>query len=104
MFDQLLSTARRRKTKLYVSLLVAAVVLLPLSGVVLPAAAQDKSFVLAANGDPYEAMWRRSLIPAFEKMTGMNVVWSAGLSAQNLAKIIQQKASPQIDVAFIDEI
>src|SRR5262245_31570798 len=82
----------------------AAAILAALSGAVSPAAAQQKNFVVASNGDPYEAMWRKSLIPAFEKMSGMNVVWSAGLSAQNLAKIIQQKANPQIDVAFVDEI
>jgi putative spermidine/putrescine transport system substrate-binding protein len=102
MFNLLLSAARRRKSQWCLSLLIAATGLVPLSGAVSPVAAQ--SFVVAANGDPYEAMWRKSLIPVFEKMTGMNVVWSAGLSAQNLAKIIQQKASPQIDVAFIDEI
>jgi putative spermidine/putrescine transport system substrate-binding protein len=69
-----------------------------------PALAQSKDFVVASNGDPYEAMWRKSLVPTFEKASGMNVVWSAGLSAQNLAKIIQQRSNPQIDVAFIDEI
>jgi putative spermidine/putrescine transport system substrate-binding protein len=103
MFNLLLPPARRREIKSCLWLLVAALMLVPLSGAGSPAAAQ-KSFVVASNGDPYEAMWRKSLIPAFEKMSGMSVVWSAGLSAQNLAKIIQQKANPQIDVAFVDEI
>jgi putative spermidine/putrescine transport system substrate-binding protein len=69
-----------------------------------PASAQGRNFVIASNGDPYEAMWRKSLVPTFEKMAGTNVVWSAGLSAQTLAKIISQRANPQIDVAFVDEI
>jgi len=89
MFSLLLPPARRREIRFCLSLLFAAVMLLPLSAAVSPVAAQ-KSFVVAANGDPYETMWRKSLIPAFEKTTGMSVVWSAGLSAQNLAKIIQQ--------------
>lgn len=93
-------SARWRGVFVAVSTLFSA---MPLAGIS-PAAAQSKDFVVASNGDPYEAMWRKSLIPTFEKATGMNVVWSAGLSAQNLAKIIQQKANPQVDVAFIDEI
>jgi putative spermidine/putrescine transport system substrate-binding protein len=94
------SAARWRGMFVAVSALFAATALAGIT----PAAAQSKDFVVASNGDPYEAMWRKSLIPTFEKATGMNVVWSAGLSAQNLAKIIQQKANPQVDVAFIDEI
>jgi putative spermidine/putrescine transport system substrate-binding protein len=100
MLDRMGTAARWRGMVVAVSALFAA---MPLAGIT-PAAAQSKDFVVASNGDPYEAMWRKSLIPTFEKATGMNVVWSAGLSAQNLAKIIQQKANPQVDVAFIDEI
>jgi putative spermidine/putrescine transport system substrate-binding protein len=100
MLDRVCSAARRRGIFVAVTALFAAMS----SGGILPAFAQSKDFVVASNGDPYEAMWRKSLIPTFEKATGMNVVWSAGLSAQNLAKIIQQKSNPQVDVAFIDEI
>lgn len=102
MLDRLLPAARRHGGKFGLSVLAAAAVLM--SGSLSPAAAQGKDFVVASNGDPYEAMWRKSLVPTFEKQTGMHVVWSAGLSAQNLAKIIQQKANPQVDVAFVDEI
>ena len=107
MPDLVLPAVRRRGIQSSLPILAtlaALFVAAPLAGAVSPAAAQGKDFVVASNGDPYEAMWRKSLVPTFEKTTGMNVVWSAGLSAQNLAKIIQQKANPQIDVAFIDEI
>ena len=32
---------------------------------------QTKEFVVAAWGDPYEAGWRKSLVPAFEKAHGV---------------------------------
>lgn len=66
-------------------------------------AAQAADFVVASNGDPYEGMWRKLLIPSFEKETGFTVIWSAGTSAQNLAKLIAQKSNPQIDAALVDE-
>ena len=75
MMFSLLLPARCREIRFCLSLLVAAVVLVPLSAVVSPVVAQ-KSFVIAANGDPYETMWRKSLIPAFEKTTGMSEVGS----------------------------
>ena len=31
-----------------------------------PGQSQTKEFVIAAWGDPYEAGWRKSLVPAFE--------------------------------------
>lgn len=106
MFATVLTAARRCGSRSWLPPLATAAVLVTATcgGAVAPASAQGRTFVIASNGDPYEAMWRRSLVPAFEKMAGTNVVWSAGLSAQTLAKIISQRANPQIDVAFVDEI
>jgi putative spermidine/putrescine transport system substrate-binding protein len=67
------------------------------------AQAQGSDFIVAANGDPYEAMWRRSQVPDFEAATGRRVVWSPGLSAQIMARLISQRARPQVDVALVDE-
>ena len=64
---------------------------------------QTKELVVAAWGDPYEAGWRKSLIPAFEKKYGVQVVWVPGFSSQTLAKLLAQKDNPQIDVAMLDD-
>ena len=64
---------------------------------------QTKEFVVAAWGDPYEAGWRKSLVPAFEKKHGVKVVWVQGFSTQTLAKLRAQKDSPQIDIAMMDD-
>jgi putative spermidine/putrescine transport system substrate-binding protein len=64
---------------------------------------QTKEFVVAAWGDPYEAGWRKSLVPAFEKAHGVKVVWVQGFSTQTLAKLRAQKDNPQIDIAMMDD-
>jgi putative spermidine/putrescine transport system substrate-binding protein len=65
--------------------------------------AQAKDFVVAAWGDPYEAGWRKSLVPKFEKKHGVTVVWDQGFSSQTLAKLRAQKANPQYDLAMMDD-
>ena len=64
---------------------------------------QTKELVVAAWGDPYEAGWRKSLVPAFEKQHDAKIVWVQGFSSQTLAKLRAQKDSPQIDVAMMDD-
>jgi putative spermidine/putrescine transport system substrate-binding protein len=65
--------------------------------------AQTREFVVAAWGDPYEAGWRKSLVPRFEKENGVKVTWVQGFSTQTLAKLRAQKDNPQIDVAMMDD-
>jgi putative spermidine/putrescine transport system substrate-binding protein len=79
--------------------------LLALAAFVLPsmALAQTRELVVAAWGDPYEAAWRKSLIPEFEKQNNAKVVWVQGFSSQTLAKLRAQKDNPQIDVAMMDD-
>lgn len=67
------------------------------------APAQTKELVVAAWGDPYEAGWRKALVPAFEKKYGVKIVWVQGFSTQTLAKLRAQKDNPQIDVAMMDD-
>src|SRR5262245_9491358 len=78
---------------------------LSLAACVIPslALAQTRELVVAAWGDPYEAAWRRSLIPEFEKQNNAKVVWVQGFSSQTLAKVRAQKDNPQIDVAMMDD-
>jgi putative spermidine/putrescine transport system substrate-binding protein len=68
-----------------------------------PAATQTKELVVAAWGDPYEAGWRKALVPAFEKKYGVKITWVQGFSTQTLAKLRAQKDNPQIDVAMMDD-
>ncbi len=67
------------------------------------AGAQGKELVVAAWGDPYEAGWRKSLVPAFEKKYGVKIVWVQGFSTQTLAKLRAQKDRPEIDIAMMDD-
>jgi putative spermidine/putrescine transport system substrate-binding protein len=67
------------------------------------ASAQTREFVIATWGDPYEAGWRKSLIPEFEKQNNVKVVWVPGVSTANVAKLRAQKDNPQIDLAMMDE-
>ena len=67
------------------------------------AMAQTRELVVAAWGDPYEAGWRKSLIPEFEKQNNAKVIWVQGFSSQTLAKLRAQKDNPQIDVAMMDD-
>jgi putative spermidine/putrescine transport system substrate-binding protein len=68
-----------------------------------PARAQSRELVVAAWGDPYEAGWRKALVPRFEKENNAKVVWVQGFSSQTLAKLRAQKDNPQIDVAMLDD-
>jgi putative spermidine/putrescine transport system substrate-binding protein len=65
--------------------------------------AQTRELVVAAWGDPYEAGWRKSLVPEFEKQNNAKVIWVQGFSSQTLAKLRAQKDNPQIDVAMMDD-
>jgi putative spermidine/putrescine transport system substrate-binding protein len=65
--------------------------------------AQTRELVVAAWGDPYEAGWRKALVPRFEKENNAKVVWVQGFSSQTLAKLRAQKDNPQIDVAMLDD-
>src|SRR5207253_7362153 len=62
-----------------------------------------RELVIAAWGDPYEAAWRKSLIPEFEKQNNVKIIWVQGFSSQTLAKLRAQKDNPQIDVAMMDD-
>jgi putative spermidine/putrescine transport system substrate-binding protein len=67
------------------------------------ASTQTRELVVAAWGDPYEAGWRKSLIPAFERQHNAKIVWVQGFSSQTLAKLRAQKDNPQVDVAMMDD-
>ena len=62
--------------------LVLTVGLLVLIGWASLATTQTRELVVAAWGDPYEAGWRKALVPAFEKQHGAKIVWVQGFSSR----------------------
>ena len=92
------------KRSVLVSMLVAPVLLALLVGGTSRGEPQTKEFVVAAWGDPYEAGWRKSLVPAFEKKYWVKVVWGGRASRpKTLAKLRAQKDNPQIEVAMMED-
>ena len=67
------------------------------------ATAHAKDFVIASWGDPYKACWAKSIIPAFEKKHGVEIVYTEGFSSKTLGKLRAQKAKPEIDIAMFDD-
>src|SRR5215469_15016775 len=65
--------------------------------------AQQRQLVVASWGDPYERVWRETVIPQFEKKYNAKVVWVAGTSSATRAKILAERDNPQIDVAMLDD-
>lgn len=81
---------------------ILAVCLL-LLGFSAPSQGETKEFVIASWGDPYKACWAESIIPAFEKKHGLEVVYTEGYSSQTLGKLRAQEAKPEIDIAMFDD-
>jgi putative spermidine/putrescine transport system substrate-binding protein len=79
---------------------VAALVLLLGMGT---AVAQPKELVVAGWGGAQETGFRKSIIPRFERENNVRVIYQPGLSTQTLARLVAQRANPQIDVAMADD-
>ena len=88
---------------LFRRVIAAAAIAAAIVASALPAGARTRELVIAAWGDPYEAGWRKSLVPEFEKKHNVKVVWVQGFSSQTLAKLRAQKDKPEIDVAMLDD-
>ncbi len=65
--------------------------------------AQQRELVVATWGDPYESVWRQTVIPVFEKKYNAKVIWVPGTSSATRAKVLAERANPQIDVAMLDD-
>ena len=81
----------------------AALALLALLLGAAAAAAQPKDLVVAGWGGAQEAAFRKSIIPRFERENNVRIVYQPGLSSQTLARLVAQRANPQIDVAMGDD-
>ncbi|MEV1177789.1 ABC transporter substrate-binding protein [Nonomuraea sp. NPDC049784] len=83
-------------------LLAGAFALTSCGAPVAPSAAKN-SLVIAGYGGSYEEAFKKSVIPEFEKTCACKVTYIAGSSTDTVAKLKAQQASPQIDVALIDD-
>ena len=67
-----------------------------------PGGATD-TLVVAGYGGSFETAFRESIIPGFEQTCGCTVTYIPGSSTDSIAKLKAQQASPQIDVALLDD-
>jgi putative spermidine/putrescine transport system substrate-binding protein len=68
-----------------------------------PARAQDK-IVLASYGGTIEQFMRGVAIPAFEKETGIQVVYVVGTALSNYSKVLATRGNPEIDVYWSNDL
>ncbi|MBI4590329.1 MAG: extracellular solute-binding protein [Candidatus Rokubacteria bacterium] len=66
--------------------------------------ALESTVVLTSNGGDYERVFTRVIGPMFQKKYGTKLVFIPGVTSDIMAKLIAQKASPQIDVALMNMI
>jgi putative spermidine/putrescine transport system substrate-binding protein len=68
-----------------------------------PAWSQSKTFYIGMNGGPMEKAYTSQVLPDFEKANNVKVVVVPGTSSDVLAKLLANRNSPQIHVAFLDD-
>jgi putative spermidine/putrescine transport system substrate-binding protein len=68
-----------------------------------PALAQSKTLYLGMNGGAMEKAYTSEVLPEFEKANNVKVVIVPGTSSDILAKLLANKAKPQIHVVFLDD-
>jgi putative spermidine/putrescine transport system substrate-binding protein len=69
----------------------------------LPARADTKTIYLGMNGGAMEKAYTSQILPDFEKANNVKVVIVPGTSSDILAKLLANKAKPQIHVVFLDD-
>jgi putative spermidine/putrescine transport system substrate-binding protein len=65
--------------------------------------AQSKTLYIGMNGGPMEKAYTSGVLPDFEKANNVKVVVVPGTSSDVLAKLLANRNSPQIHVAFLDD-
>ncbi|SAK92858.1 ABC transporter substrate-binding protein [Caballeronia ptereochthonis] len=64
---------------------------------------QSKTLYIGMNGGPMEKAYTSQVLPDFEKANNVKVVVVPGTSSDVLAKLLANRNSPQIHVAFLDD-
>jgi putative spermidine/putrescine transport system substrate-binding protein len=68
-----------------------------------PAQADTKTIYIGMNGGAMEKAYTSEVLPEFEKANNVKVVVVPGTSSDILAKLLANKAKPQIHVVFLDD-
>ncbi len=68
------------------------------------AMAADKEVVFLGFGGTHERNLKRYVIPDFEKKTGIKVVYVSGTMPANFAKVQAQRARPEADVIWDNDL
>lgn len=68
-----------------------------------PARAQEQ-IVLASYGGTIEQFMRGVAIPAFEKETGIKVVYVTGTALSNYSKVMATRANPEVDIYWSNDL
>ncbi len=84
-------------------ILSAAAILAGLTLAATPAGAQSKTIYIGMNGGPMEKAYTTQVLPAFEKANNVQVTVVPGTSSDILAKLLANRAHPQVHVAFLDD-
>ncbi|MEI5996240.1 ABC transporter substrate-binding protein [Paraburkholderia bengalensis] len=82
---------------------VAALAAVFAVGAAAPAWSQTKTIYIGMNGGPMEKAYTSQVLPDFEKANNVKVVVVPGTSSDVLAKLLANRNSPQIHVAFLDD-
>ncbi|HKT91612.1 MAG TPA: extracellular solute-binding protein, partial [Paraburkholderia sp.] len=64
---------------------------------------QTKTIYVGMNGGPMEKAYTSQVLPDFEKANNVKVVVVPGTSSDVLAKLLANRNSPQMHVAFLDD-
>ncbi|MEX3981040.1 ABC transporter substrate-binding protein [Paraburkholderia sp. EG287A] len=64
---------------------------------------QTKTIYIGMNGGPMEKAYTSQVLPDFEKANNVKVVVVPGTSSDVLAKLLANRNSPQMHVAFLDD-
>jgi Spermidine/putrescine-binding periplasmic protein len=69
----------------------------------LSGAAVAEDLYVGSYGGSTETLFKKSIIPNFEKETGARVIYVAGNSTDTLAKLQAERNNPQFDVIIVDD-
>lgn len=72
-------------------------------GITTTAWSQTKTIYVGMNGGPMEKAYTSGVFPDFEKANNVKVVVVPGTSSDVLAKLLANRNSPQMHVAFLDD-
>lgn len=82
---------------------IAVAIALTIAGFGTAPAFAESTLYVAGVGGSTEQMYKAKVIPAFEKLHDVKVIYVAGNSTDTLAKLQAQKGRQQINVAMMDD-